>query len=172
MSSITSTDITKAVVSSTGDPHIKITLDAGKQQVAQLKYNDQSSQKALVDTAELGGIIVSTETTPVNSKGVAYNQAVQIYDASGNVSVSISDTYGKTGEPLESVTVDGNLPKGVSVTEKDGKVVFKATDGDESFNVKVTQGKHGLNVKATATNVQIGGAAVNQLSGTLFSASA
>jgi hypothetical protein len=174
----TSSNITKAVVSSTGDPHIRIKLDAGKQQVAQLKYNDQAPDKDLVNTAassSLGAIYVgTTETTPNKKNGVTYNDAVQIYDASGNISVSISTLQGKNGELTETVSTSTPLPKNVTVdvtTNKKGdeKVTFDAQGADgQSFQVVVTENKHGLNVKATAYNTQIQGSAVDKLASTIL----
>jgi hypothetical protein len=104
--------VTKTVVSSTGDPHISAAEYDGDKVVGSVKYNDQQGIGDLVDSTGLGGVNVATQTTAVNKKGVAYNQAVEIYDASARVTVKIYDTTGKGGEIEENVEIDQDADGG------------------------------------------------------------
>jgi hypothetical protein len=173
--------VTKTVVSSTGDPHIQVTQDAGSQKVASLKYNDQQNVANLAGTKALGGVHVSTQVTALNSHGVAYNKAVEIYDKSAHVKVKIYDTTdGNTIEENVKVTADGKTvvnvqgasesldgtvtANGVTVSDNGkGEVSVAIASGNQSFDVAVSQNGHGLNVTATGTNVKVGGAAVKAL---------
>jgi hypothetical protein len=149
-----------ATGSSDGDPHLSFNG---------AKWNDMASQPNLVSSDSFpGGFRVSTQVTPPNGKGVAWNQSATISLNNGATTITMNND----GQP--SITNDGRqisigcgqtlaLGDGESVTcEQDGALRVTAQNG-AGGRIETTlspEGK-GVNVDLTAHDVDLGGALVN-----------
>ena len=146
--------------SSEGDPHLSFNG---------AKWNAMQSQPDLLSSNSFpGGFQISTQSTPANARGVAWNQSATISLNDGATKISLNDA----GQPTitsngQSVPISRGqtlqLGDGESVTyEQNGSLRVCAQNGQGGrIDTTLTAQDHGVNVDVSAHDVDLGGALVN-----------
>jgi len=145
---------------SNGDPHLSFNGST---------WDNMGSQPDLLNSNSFhGGYQLSTQTTPPNAQGVAYNQSATVSTNFGNTQVSLDNAGNATiaqngfSYPLQSgTTLD--LGRGETVTRnQDGSLAITCANqhGGEITTTMRDNGQ-GVDVNTTAHNVDLGGALVN-----------
>jgi hypothetical protein len=149
-----------ATASSKGDPHLS--FDGSR-------WTSMASQPNLLSSNSIpGGFQISTQATPPNARGVAWNQSATIalsngattigLDGSGRPSISnggqpVSIALGQTLQLGNGETVSYNQNGSLCVTVQNGA-------GGTITTTLAAQGR-GVNVDVTAHEVDLGGALVD-----------
>jgi len=144
---------------SVGDPHLSFNGN---------HWNSMASHADLLHSDSIpGGFRVSTQVTPPNQNGAAWNQSATISMNGGATTVSLNNngmpTIERDGEPI--TLADGQttqLGNGESVTRNANgslTVVAQNGSGGEITTTLTSQGQ-GVNVEVSAQNVDLGGALV------------
>lgn len=149
-----------ATGSSEGDPHLSFNGE---------KWNNMTSQPDLLNSDSFaGGFQISTQVTPTNAKGVAWNQSATISLNNGATTVTMSNdgqasiaTNGQTVSIGRGETMQ--LGNGESVTcEENGSLRVAAENGNGGrIETTLTAEGNGVNVDVTAHDVDLGGTLVN-----------
>lgn len=149
-----------AAGSSQGDPHLSFNG---------ARWNNMTSQPDLLNSDSFaGGYRISTQVTPANAKGVAWNQSATIALDNGATTVTMNnDGQASITSNGRSVSIGRgetlNLGNGDSVTcEENGSLRVTAQNGNGG-RIETTlsaEGK-GVNVDVTAHDVDLGGTLVN-----------
>ena len=149
-----------ATGSSEGDPHLSFNG---------AKWNAMQSQPDLLSSNSFpGGFQISTQSTPANGKGVAWNQSATVALNDGSTRISMNDE----GQPTitsagRSIPISRGqtlqLGDGESVTyEQNGSLRVCAQNGmGGRIDTTLTAQGHGVNVDVSAHDLDLGGALVN-----------
>jgi hypothetical protein len=145
---------------SNGDPHLSFNGN---------HWNSMTSQPDLLESNSLpGGFRISTQTTPPNGNGIAWNQSATVALNGGSTTVSLNDlgqaSIVRNGQTLPIAAGQTlRLGSGASVTcNANGSLTVLAQNGSggQIDTTLTAQGK-GVNVGVNAQNVDLGGALVN-----------
>jgi hypothetical protein len=144
---------------SQGDPHLSFNGNT---------WNSMASQPDLLDSDSIpGGFRVSTQVTPPNAKGVAWNQSATVSLNNGATTVSLDNDGRATIQNLgQNVAITPgqtvSLGNGASVTcNANGSLRVVAQNGSGG-QIETTLGVNGrgVDVSANARNVDLGGTLV------------
>lgn len=149
-----------ATGSSNGDPHLSFNGT---------HWSNMTSESNLLNSDSFpGGFQVSTQVTPPNAKGVAWNQSATVSLNNGATTISMNNngepsitSYGQSVSIARGQTVQ--LGGGESVTyEQNGSLQVTAQNGSGGqIQSTLTPGEKGINVDVTAHDVDLGGALVH-----------
>jgi hypothetical protein len=148
-----------ATGSSDGDPHLSFNG---------ARWNSMVSQPNLLNSNSFtGGFQISTQTTPPNGKGVAWNQSATIALNNGATTIAMSN------QGVPSITSFGqslSIARGQTVQLGDGESVKYQENGalricaengmGGRIDTMLTPQGNGVNVDVTAHDVDLGGALV------------
>lgn len=149
-----------ATGASDGDPHLSFNG---------ARWNNMASQPDLLSSNSFaGGFRISTDVTPVDPKGVTWNQSAAVSMNNGATTIGLNNQ----GQP--TIVNDGQslsiargqtlqLGNGESVTcEQNGSLRVCAQNGvGGRIDTTLTAQGHGVNVDVTAHDVDLGGALIN-----------
>ncbi|HET6276666.1 MAG TPA: hypothetical protein VFE16_12120 [Candidatus Cybelea sp.] len=149
-----------ATGSSEGDPHLSFNG---------AKWNNMTSQPDLLNSDSFaGGFQISTQVTPTNAQGIAWNQSATISLNNGATTVTMSnDGQASIATNGQSVSIGRGetlrLGNGESVTcEENGSLRVTAENGSGGrIETTLTAEGKGVNVDVTAHDVDLGGTLVN-----------
>ena len=149
-----------ATGSSEGDPHLSFNGE---------KWNNMTSQPDLLNSDSFaGGFQISTQVTPANANGVAWNQSATISLNNGATTVTMNnDGQASIATNGQSVSIGRGetmrLGDGESVTcEENGSLRVTAENGNGGrIETTLTAQGKGVNVDVTAHDVDLGGRLVD-----------
>jgi hypothetical protein len=145
---------------SQGDPHLSFNGN---------KWNSMASQPDLLDSDCIpGGLRVSTQVTPPNAKGVAWNRSATVSLNNGATTVSLDRDGQATIQNLgQNVAVAPgqtvSLGNGASVTRNANGSLSVVAQNGSGGQITTTLGVNGqgVDVSVSAQNVDLGGTLVN-----------
>ncbi|MBV9333064.1 MAG: hypothetical protein JO146_03575 [Candidatus Eremiobacteraeota bacterium] len=146
--------------SSDGDPHLSFNG---------ARWNNMTSQPDLLNSNSFaGGFQISTQATPPNGKGIAWNQSATVALNNGATKISMNnDGQATITNNGQQVAIEKGqtlqLGDGESVTyEQNGALRVNAANGNGGrIETTLTPDGKGVNVDVTAHDVDLGGSLVN-----------
>jgi hypothetical protein len=145
---------------SSGDPHLSFNGN---------RWSSNASQPDLLNSNSFpGGFHISTQTTPPNGKGVAWNRSATVALGGGATTVTLSangestiTSNGQTRAIARGETL--RIGNGETVVANaNGSLCISARNGEGgSIATTLTSRANGVDVDVTAHDVELGGALVN-----------